>query len=420
MIVTSCITSVTPHPDYTSITQAGMTPLQIATAYNMPSSNGSKVKIGIISFGGGYLSSDLNKSMTSLGLPTPTVTTVLMDGATGTFNANDSGASIENTLDLYCVASMVPGANIVLYQSPGDTVIQWQNVFNRAISENCDVISVSWTTAESSAGDFLSAALSNAVAKGITVLVASGDYGSAKDKSFPYEIVNYPAANPNVIAVGGTHLTLTTGNVRLTETVEANDANFAQGFGSGGGISSFIPAPPWQSNVSYNTYNSLTGMVGPTTKLTRRGIPDISAPMNAYGLYFNGIVTGVGGTSAATPVLAGMIARFISLKGSRPRSLNSVLYANPSAFYDITGGNNATEISLGYTATVGWDPVTGLGAPNGESIYRLLYPSNIKVKDNLGNWDPVINILVKTNASTWSNVKAVWTKVDSVTWKQTY
>ena len=105
-----------------------------------------------------------------------------------------------------------------------------------------------------------------------------------------------------------------------------------------------------------------------------RGIPDISAPMNQYALYYNGSLTSIGGTSAGTPTMAGMLARFKALTGQALSSYayNNLFYSNPSAFYDITTGNNATAIANGYAARAGWDPVTGMGTPNGTSLLNLI------------------------------------------------
>lgn len=68
----------------------------------------------------------------------------------------------------------------------------------------------------------------------------------------------------------------------------------------------------------------------------------------------------IGGTSAATPVVAGMFSLINSVlleKGLSPLGfLNPFLYKNADAFLDITKGNNN-----GYDATLGYDPASGLG-----------------------------------------------------------
>lgn len=438
-------------PSATNINQLGfLTPTQIATAYNMPLSTGSNVKIGIISLGGGWNATDFNNSMSDMGLnslvTSANITTVLVDGATGNVGFN-TDADGENTLDLYCVAGIAPKANIVIYigtpsgpnygtTNPLVTPSQnlttgFGNLINRAVNENCDIISISWATPESFIssgttyyfGDWLAAPLANAAAKGISVLVAAGDYGSEGYANANIVSVSYPATSSNAIAVGGTNLTLGTGNVRLGEIVENRDPLFGMGWGSGGGISTTIPVPTWQSGLTYKRYfvSNLTAS-SPIT-LTTRGIPDIAGPMNAYAMWLNGTPAGYGGTSAATPIMAGMLARFMSLNGGRrpiPNAIHPVLYGNLNAYYDITTGNNATTTYLnGYAASSNWDPVTGVGVPYGNVVYQMVASGGTTVKTTANTWSYIANVQVKTAANTWSNVKAIYTKTVNG-WSQTF
>jgi len=158
--------------------------------------------------------------------------------------------------------------------------------------------------------------------------------------------------------------------------------------------------------------------------LTTRGVPDIAGPMNTYGLWFGNTITGFGGTSAATPIMAGMLARFMSLNGGRrpiPNAIHPILYGNLNAYYDITTGNNATvSYSNGYAASSNWDPVTGLGVPFGNVVYQMVSSGGTTVKTAANTWSYLANVRVKTATNTWSNVQAIWTKVDSTTWKQTF
>jgi subtilase family serine protease len=438
---------MTAFPQYTAVSEAGLTPLQIANAYNVPSSDGANVKIGIVSLGGSWSESDFNKSMADLGLSitSANITTILVDRDTHTFFGNEYDA--ENTLDLYCVAGMAPAANIVIYLGINDgnyysTVPQsaaslnstrsFANVINRAVNDNCDIITISWAAREIYSnvysnyyvGDFLKTPLSNASSQGITVLAATGDYGSQGTVIGANILTaNYPATNSNVIAVGGTNLQLTSGNLRLTETVEFNTAGYPPGWGSGGGISNFISLPTWQTGLTYREYFTSNSTVGPLLTLTKRGVPDVSVAMNSYGLWFDNIVQSFGGTSASSPIMAGILARFMSLSGGRrpiPNAIHSVLYANLNAYYDVTSGNNATvSYSNGYAASSNWDPVTGVGVPYGDKVQQLVSSGGTKIKTASDTWNYVANVKVKTNTNTWSNVKAIWTK--TVTgWQQTY
>jgi kumamolisin len=434
-------------PSYTSITQPPLlTAPQIATAYNIPPSNGVGVKIGIVSLGGGFSQADLNMSMANLGLTTGNVTFVPVDAAANNYNPVYSNSAsykgtVENTLDLVCVAGMVPSANIVLYIGQNVGPQYWNNAqyaanvnsnssfgnaIQAAVNDNCDVISISWGVPETIisgnvtyyCGDYLAAALANATAKNICVFVASGDYGSTAipDASIGVN-VDYPSASNNVTAVGGTNLTLTVGNTRSgSETLYNNGS-----VGGSGGVSLVTPLPSWQANLTYKTY---PGNV--VTSLITRGVPDISAPFGPYGIWLNGNISSVVGTSASAPIMAGMVARFISLNSVRrppggSAGLNSIFYNHTSGFYDITTGNNVVITSPGYTSTVGWDATTGLGPQlNAIATYQSVTSAGVAIKNSGNTWAPVANVYVKTGASTWANVQHIWTKTAANTWAQTY
>jgi subtilase family serine protease len=417
-------------PFATSISEGALlTGPKIATAYNIPASTGANVKVGIISLGGGYSQSDLNKSLANISLTAPTITFVPVDGATNNYTGNAQLPDGENALDLVCVSSVAPNANIVLYKaksteysngSVSTPFTNYANVFQRAVDENCDIITMSWGGSESY-GDFLSAPLANASAKGITVFISSGDYGSTADSTTLS--VSYPATNANVIAVGGTNLSVFSGNsIRSNETAyNYSEAGKPAGFAGGGGISSIIPVPSWQNGLTYRKYFTSNSSYGPTTTINGRGIPDIAAAMNAYGVWIGNTVYGFSGTSAAAPVMAGMFARYVSLTGRRPipNAIHPVLYGNLNAYYDIQTGNNASKITTGYAASSNWDPVTGVGVPYGNVVYQMVSSGGTVIKTAANAWSYLANVRVKTAPTTWSNVQAIWTKTING-WKQTF
>jgi kumamolisin len=359
-----------------------LTPPQIATAYNLPTSDGYGVKIGIFSFGGGFLQSDLNKSFTDLqtaglinsSLTVPIVTQVLLDGQAGTFNTGDGGASGENTVDIFCVATMVPRASITIYI--GNLV---SSMVTQAILDGMNIISMSWGSSEYTSDETYYAQLAS---KKITFLASSGDYGSVVYSTSTSLGVVYPASSPYAISVGGTKLTLTAGNVRLTETDDNRDTSFGATWGGGGGLSTAFSLPGFQSGLFYTPI--VSSVTGSPTALTVRGAPDISSPMNSYAVYYNGGISGFGGTSLSCPVLAGILARNLQLTGVARSSVewNTIAYANPTAFYDITVGTNNTKITSGYVGTNGWDPVTGLGPPTGTSLYKIVRTGPVFPKRN--------------------------------------
>jgi kumamolisin len=355
----------------------------IAKAYSLPASTGLGVKIGIFSFGGGFLQSDLNKSwadlqtagLISTSYTVPIVTQVLLDGQSGSF-AGDLGSSGENTVDIFCAATMAPQASITIYIGGS-----YGSMMTQAIADGMHIITISWASNEYTFDEQYFTAAANAK---ITVMAASGDWGSVVGPSGTVLSLCYPASSPNVISVGGTKLTLNSSNVRVTESDDNRDGSFGSTWGGGGGVSTTFSLPTWQTGLFYTPITS--GVTGSPTALTMRGAPDFSAPMNVYALYFNGNVSGYGGTSLSSPIMAGIFARYQQLTGIKRSSAewNAIAYSNPSAFYDIIVGTNNTIITSGYAGTSGWDAVTGLGPPIGTSVYKIIRTGTVFPKQNYG------------------------------------
>ena len=109
-------------------------------------------------------------------------------------------------------------------------------------------------------------------------------------------------------------------------------------------------------------------------------MPDVSGdadPATGYKVRVQGKDEVFGGTSAVAPLWAGLIAlinqRLASL-GKKPVGfINPILYAQPNACRDVVIGNNDIDGKLGkYKARAGWDSCTGLGAPDGTKVMKVL------------------------------------------------
>ncbi|MGW1910194.1 hypothetical protein ACWCQS_05350 [Streptomyces sp. NPDC002076] len=135
---------------------------------------------------------------------------------------------------------------------------------------------------------------------------------------------------------------------------------------------------------------------GSTSIGATRGVPDVSlqaSPSTGALVYLSlppdgqsGLKCGstpcstgwydIGGTSLACPQWAGLVSLADQINGGGLGLINPTLYklaSDPATyaadFNDITVGNNTTEASVpGYSATTGWDPVTGLGTPNAAKL----------------------------------------------------
>jgi len=113
---------------------------------------------------------------------------------------------------------------------------------------------------------------------------------------------------------------------------------------------------------------------------TGAGFPDVSTQAVNFEIAFNGGMTYVDGTSCASPTFAGIVALLNDIRFNQNKSslgyLNVLLYQNPQVFTDITKGNNPACGTDGFPATVGWDPVTGLGTPLFDKLSSLVSSLN--------------------------------------------
>lgn len=365
-----------------------LTPLQVATMYSFPSSNGLGSKIAIIELGGGYTTGDLNTYLQSLGITDrPTVINVSING--GTNNPDLSSGSIETVLDLQIVAAICPRATIYMYFAP-NTTSGFYNAINAA-RQTCNIISISWGLYESGWGSTTLTSYNNlfnlAKNAGVNIFCASGDNGSSDGA--PGLNVDFPASSPNVIGCGGTTIN-SSGSVILSEVCWS---------GSGGGQSAFFSKPSYQTSVSGLT--------------TMRGVPDVCGnanPSSGFRIYmtsYGGNIV-VGGTSAVSPLYSGLLGRITNILGSNPGYLNPIFYTNLGIFRDIVSGNNGA-----FSASSGWDKCTGLGVINGNNLLSVLQtPSNPVLPVASFIATPVSGnrpLLVKfTDQSTNSPVSWIW------------
>jgi kumamolisin len=132
------------------------TPPQIASLYDFPSdADGTGQCIGIIEFGGGYDTTDLQNYFTNLGVNPPQITTVSVDGVANNPNSpnpDDNAADGEVMLDVEVSGGVAPNAKIVVYFAPF-TEQGWVDVLTTAVQDSINkpsVLSISWGWPESS------------------------------------------------------------------------------------------------------------------------------------------------------------------------------------------------------------------------------------------------------------------------------
>ncbi|MFN8110382.1 MAG: alkaline phosphatase family protein [Thermoleophilia bacterium] len=340
------------------------TPVQLAALYGMPAGDGGGQHVAIIELGGGFAQSDLTTYFGGLGLPTPTVTAVGVDGAANIPGGDPTGADGEVLLDIEVAGAIAPASTLSVYFAPNSDA-----GFLDAVSEATHAsptpvaISISWGQSEdrwtAQARSAMDAAFADAAALGITVTAAAGDSGSADgDTSAPGVHVDFPASSPHVVACGGTTLQADGGTV-TSETVWNNGASRGA---TGGGVSDAFGLPNWQAHAG------VPPRVGGQSRAGGgRGVPDVAAvadPTTGYQVLVDGRSTVIGGTSAVAPLWAGLVARIVQVTGRRPGLMNPTLYGaapdggTPTGMRDITTGSNGA-----YQAGPGWDACTGLGVP---------------------------------------------------------
>jgi len=347
----------TPHAAAVSYT-----PVQLADIYGMPEADGTGQTVAIIELGGGFGQSDLDTYFGGLGLTSPTVTAVGVDGASNQ-PGQDPNADGEVLLDIEVVGAVAPAADVVVYFGPNSDAGFLDAIATAAhASPTPAAISISWGQSEdewtAQSRTAMDDAIADAVAMGVTVTAAAGDNGSSDAGSGVH--ADFPASSPHALGCGGTSLRADDGTV-TSETVWDDGG---QGGATGGGVSDTFPLPDWQANAGVPPRS------GTTT--TGRGVPDVAAdadPQTGYQVYVDGRAAVIGGTSAVAPLWAGLVARLVQLGGQPLGLLQPALYAGvATGLRDITTGSNGA-----YQAGPGWDACTGLGVPQ-PALVQVLEP----------------------------------------------
>jgi len=206
--------------------------------------------------------------------------------------------------------------------------------------------------------------------RGITMLIASGDYGSGEITA-GHIYPSWPASSAYVTAVGATYF--------KNATNEHSGEEATTIFGSGGGFSANFN----QTNADWQSADVASYLRTVSDKPAAqyfdpngRATPDLAALGEFYAVYINGQYTpAIYGTSASTPAVAAMVSLLNEkrIQEGKPTLglLNPWLYnmENRNMFYDVTVGNNRIgrsgrqQWNIGWDCQTGWDAVTGLGTP---------------------------------------------------------
>jgi tripeptidyl-peptidase-1 len=287
-------------------------------------------------------------------------------------------ACVESLLDIEYIKAVAGAIPLEVYYSGTFSLYDWAVQVNDD-SDPAQVQSVSYGNDEiqQTSDEYMfttNTEFMKAGARGVTVFFASGDQGVWGRSGTTGNIFHpdFPAASPYVTAVGGTDFS--------TKSTIGEETSWDA---SGGGFSNTFEIPSYQSEA-VATYKSTAEL--PDAKYyndTGRGYPDVSAlggQVNPYCIAFGGKgskFSGVAGTSAAAPVVAGIFAILNNVRLSNGDAalgfVNPWIYQNADAFNDVTTGtNNAGGRQAGFDAAEGWDPATGVGTPNYSSMEKAL------------------------------------------------
>ncbi len=322
------------------------------TATALPTNSSSQLAIAIVdAYDNPDATPDLAAFSRQFGLPAPTSSNFQVVYASGSRPSGDSGWALESSLDIEWAHAMAPGAKIYLVEAASSSDSDLLRAVDRATTlvaaAGGGVVSMSWGGSEFSSEASYDNHFQNA---NVTYIASSGDSPG----------VIWPSVSQYVVAAGGTSVSRspTTGNFEAEQTWQQ----------TGGGISAYIARPAYQSSVS-----SIVG--------SHRGVPDIAAVADpdtgvwVYSQYGasqcgNSVWCIVGGTSVASPVLAGILSWKHVHTTSVQQMLNSIYTASGSGFRDITSGNCGPY--AGWLAGAGWDLCSGRGSIAGASTTLVI------------------------------------------------
>lgn len=357
------------------------------------------------SFGSPTVHQDLHEFSRAYGLPDARLTVVAPAGRVPAYDgsAERAGWAGETSLDVQWAHAFAPRAAIRLIVTPTaetEGLAGFPEMATALASEighdRCDVVSMSFGATEPTFDtprqilQLRQRMFVPAARRGVTLVAASGDAGATdfrKDgRLYRSRVDSWPSTDPLVTSVGGTR-------VQVDDAGRRTSPDVAWGGGSGaggGGQSAVFPRPSWQDPV-----RSLVG--------TRRGTPDLAmlaAPETGVVVRetFDRQRTAAlgpwaveGGTSAATPMFAGIVALADQRAGRRVGQLGPLLYgplqrgpggAAGNGIVDVRAGRtdvtdhaepDGSLVSVrGHTARLGYDLATGLGTVDAAKLVPAL------------------------------------------------
>ncbi|MGB7585305.1 MAG: S53 family peptidase [Terriglobales bacterium] len=327
--------------------------------------------------------SDVRKFRNAFGLPTNDPQIIVNGRNPGILNSSEES---EAALDVEWSGAVARKAAIEFVVSASTNSSDGAYLSAQYIvSHNlAPVMSMSFGLCEAALGtsgnSFINSLWRQAASQGISVFVSSGDSGAAgcdsasATRAVGGRAVNGLCSSPYSVCVGGTQFsdsnyslywaasnTATMGSALSYIPEAVWNASGASGLWSGGGgVSAIYAKPAWQSGVGVPADG-------------RRDLPDVSltaAVHDGYLIFMNGNTLVCGGTSAASPSFAGLMAMVVESRSARQGSPNTAFYSlannqrygGAAVFHDVKSGNNSVPGVTGFSALAGYDLASGLGS----------------------------------------------------------
>lgn len=356
-------------------------------SHSVPDAAGSSQSVA--EFGGQFLSFDDMSNWAHRYDPSIVASKIKVVGPN---NASQPGD--EAMLDIEWILGVAPTVTAwfwsVSMNDPNDAfILDWAMQMNN--NSNAPLVtSISYGDSETDitanfGADYISRSnleMAKLCARGLTITVSSGDAGSTNNGHGGTSCTvapDFPTSSPYVTSVSATAMS---GLAPSRDDGAPGEVAVSIPTGlfwtTGGGFSNFSSQPSWQK-AAVAAYLAAAGASGvPPSGLFNaqgRGYPDISAIGHNLLTVDAGLLLPADGTSASSPIFAGMVALLnnVRLAAGKPPVgfLNPLMYSiqasYPEVFYDVTVGENSCgafsccDRSLGFSTTTGWDAVTGLG-----------------------------------------------------------
>lgn len=394
-------------PDFTAGNGANfLAPADFATIYNLnplysaaPAIDGTGQTIAIVGRTNINLA-DVQFFRSFFGLP--------VNDPVITLNGPDPGdlggaEETEADLDVEWSGAVARNATINFVVSQTTTTTDGVDLSAQFIVNNnlANVMSTSFGACEAALGaaenNFWNTLWAQAAAQGISAFVSSGDSGAAGCDPASATTgtglgVNGLSSTPNNISVGGTEFNEGTGTFwsptndpttqssvlsYIPEIAWNESGNVVGGsslFSTGGGASIIYPKPAFQAGPGVPADGA-------------RDVPDVSLSSAIHDGYLiiqghSATATGlaaVGGTSAASPSFAGIMALVVQKTGAAQGNANPILYSmgqnqftgGTAVYHDTTSGDNSVPGVTGFIAGTGYDQATGWGSVDAANLVNL-------------------------------------------------